>query len=292
MMRSSGDERHKERLGTAAMLCMKALKRRSRPCWLVPWMRRGPPPGAIHLRIRCDGEIVYFKVGLQVSIGAVFEAFAERKRVGVEALRFRVEGSDSDVSDTVPTVGQLGFANLVLIDCFVHETEAEERRRMAAADVASRPMNAAVVVATPEELAAIAERRRPRGGAVEAGGARGGRRRGGARGGRRRGDQGRRRPPDDAADGRRARPRRRRAAGRVGLARLAADFAREEIDATNIKHVEAARSRGTHRARRRATIVAAARAAALRARLTACGARPLGGAVVRAHGRVPLFCNG
>ena len=42
---------------------------------------QGPPPGAIHLRIRCDGEIVYFKVGLQVSIGAVFEAFAERKRL-------------------------------------------------------------------------------------------------------------------------------------------------------------------------------------------------------------------
>ena len=50
---------------------------------------QGPPPGAIHLRIRCDGEVVYFKVGLQVSIGAVFEAFAERKRVGVDELRFR-----------------------------------------------------------------------------------------------------------------------------------------------------------------------------------------------------------
>ena len=85
---------------------------------------QGPPPGAIHLRIRCDGEIVYFKVGLQVSIGAVFEAFAERKRVGVEALRFRVEGADSDVSDTVPTVGQLGFANLVLLDCFMREAPA------------------------------------------------------------------------------------------------------------------------------------------------------------------------
>ena len=111
---------------------------------------------------------MYFKVGLQVSIGAVFEAFAERKRVGVDQLRFRVEGADSDVSDTVPTVGQLGFANLVLLDCFVREaSEEEERRRMAAADVASRPMNAAVVVATPEELAAIAERRERR--AVEAG---------------------------------------------------------------------------------------------------------------------------
>ena len=106
---------------------------------------------------------MYFKVGLQVSIGAVFEAFAERKRVGVDQLRFRFEGADSDVSDTVPTVGQLGFANLVLIDCFVRETAVsaeEERRRMAAADAASRPMNAAVVVATPEELAATAEARR------------------------------------------------------------------------------------------------------------------------------------
>ena len=41
MMRSSGDERHKERLETAAMLSMKALKLRSRPCWLVRWMRKG-----------------------------------------------------------------------------------------------------------------------------------------------------------------------------------------------------------------------------------------------------------
>ena len=94
MMQLRGDERHKGRLATAAMLptwsssCGRGRAGRCAGC------ARGPPPGAIHLRIRCDTEIVYFKVGLQVSIGAVFEAFAERKRVGVDQLRFRVEGAD------------------------------------------------------------------------------------------------------------------------------------------------------------------------------------------------------
>ena len=92
---------------------------------------QGPPPGAIHLRIRCDGEIVYFKVGLQVSIGAVFEAFAERKRVGVDQLRFRVEGADSDVSDTVPP--SVSWASrMVLPARLLCPRDRLEARRMAA----------------------------------------------------------------------------------------------------------------------------------------------------------------
>ena len=152
---------------------------------------QGPPPGAIHLRIRCDEEIVYFKVGLQVR-----SVRSSRPLRNGSALEWISCGSASKVLIGCERYGpyrrSTRLANLVLIDCFVRETEAEERRRMAAADAASRPMNAAVVVATPEELAAIAERRDERR-AVEAG------RRAAAaaaaeraRGGRRRGDQGRR----------------------------------------------------------------------------------------------------
>ena len=144
-MRSSGDELQRGLLEIDRNAMSKALKLRS-VVLAGALDAQGPPPGSIRQESICDGEIVYFKVGLQVSIGAVFEAFAERKRVGVDQLRFRVEGADEDVSDTVPTVGQLGFANLVLLDCFVRETEAEERRRMAAADAASRPMKTLTVV--------------------------------------------------------------------------------------------------------------------------------------------------
>ncbi len=226
---------------------------------------QGPPPGAIHLRIRCDGEVVYFKVGLQVSIGAVFEAFAERKQVGVDQLRFRVEGSDSDVSDTVPTVGQLGFANLVLIDCFVRadptlvaavlqaaaesgatadmvaatadvvsaiaeerRAEAEERRRMAAADP-TRERRA--IAAGRRAVAAAAAERRAAAGAEET--------------------------KDDAnAPEVEVDPTIAALLAHVGLERLANDFAREDINAENVDAADLAGLMAPDDARR---IVEAAR---------------------------------
>jgi len=110
---------------------------------------QGAPPGSIHIRVRdrsaTPSEVVYFKVGLDVRLGAVLEAFAERKSVPLDTLRFRVEGAESDIEDVVPTVQALGLANLVLIDCFARERPATE----AAAPTAAVEPEAA----TPEPAA-------------------------------------------------------------------------------------------------------------------------------------------
>ena len=112
---------------------------------------------------------------------------------------------------------------------------------------------AAVVVATPEELAAIAERRDERR-AVEAG----------------------RRATAAAPE---VDPTVAALLAHVGLARFADDFAREDINAENIKHVEAADLAGL---RRRTTRDASSRRPEIadpRGLPRACGARPSSGAV-------------
>ena len=78
----------------------------------------------------------------------------------------------------------------------------------------------------------------------------------------------------------------------VGLARLAADFAREQITAENIKHVEAADLAGLMAPEDARRIVEAARDyKSLEAYLARCRSDTSSGAVVRTHGRVPLHCN-
>ena len=118
---------------------------------------QGAPPGSIHIRVRDRGaapsEVVYFKVGLNVRLGAVLEAFAERKSVPLDTLRFRVEGADVDVEDVVPTVQALGLANLVLIDCFARERPATEA---AAPTAAVEPETATPIPAAEEATEAPA----------------------------------------------------------------------------------------------------------------------------------------
>lgn len=68
-----------------------------------------------------DGEDVAFKVKGGTSLAKIFAAFAERKKVGLESLRFMLDGARVSASGS-DTVRSLDMQDGDMIDVFVEQT--------------------------------------------------------------------------------------------------------------------------------------------------------------------------